>query len=421
MAPMPPVAVPATTQVVIIGAGQAGLAVAYHLVKRGFIPGRDLVILDGGPTAGGAWQHRWDALTLGDTHHVHDLPGMHEVGLTFAQAPADRPAREVVASYFARFEQHFGLHVARPVTVSRVDRVGGDFRVHGDFRVGGDGPVGGDTRVGGDASRPRDGGAPARTGTGPIPAAPPPFAAAPFAVTAPVVVSATGTWGAPRLPVMAGRDRFRGLQVTTATYPGAADFTGLRVAVVGGGSSALTILDELGATAAQTMWFTRRVPSFHADEPELSTDRGRIAVALQDEAARSGRALPSIVSVTGIPRSPLIDRLSAAGLLRRLPMFVGMNEAGLVLADGTQVEADAVVWATGFRPAVNHLVPLGVVNDAGAIEVADGAVPGAPGLFLAGYGPQASTITSNRAARVTARSIAQHLGERQASLPSRPD
>jgi len=74
---------PTATQVVVIGAGQAGLAVAYYLRRFELVPGEDFVILDRGPYTGGAWQHRWDALKLGSAHHVNDLPGMAEVGLSF--------------------------------------------------------------------------------------------------------------------------------------------------------------------------------------------------------------------------------------------------------------------------------------------------------------------------------------------------
>ncbi|WP_062311732.1 FAD-dependent oxidoreductase [Demequina rhizosphaerae] len=357
-----------TADVVVIGAGQAGLAVAYHLGRRGLMSGRDVLVLDRGPGPGGAWQHRWQSLTLGGTHHLHDLPGMAETGLSFSTAPGDRPARDVVSEYYGSYEERHGIEVLRPVTVARVERAGDRYRVL------------------------------AATGS------------AVTSVDARVVVSATGTWTSPRVPFMPGRDRFGGLQVTTATYTGAAPFAGLRVAVVGGGTSALTFLDEVGDVASEVLWFTRRTPTFHDEEVELSPERGRVAVAIQDEAARAGRPLPSIVSVTGLPRSALVRRLEAAGRLERLPMFAEMTGTGVITRDDVEIPLDAVIWATGFRPEIAHLRPLGVVNDAGGIVVEDGRVPGEPGLFLAGYGPQASTISSNRAARLTAKAIAEVLG-----------
>ena len=117
------------TRVAIVGAGQAGLAVAYFLRRAGLLPGQDFLVLDAGPRSGGAWQHRWESLRLGDTHKVHDLPGMHEMGLTFDDAPRDRPARDVVAAYYSMYEKHFDLRVARPAAVTWVDRTDDGYRL----------------------------------------------------------------------------------------------------------------------------------------------------------------------------------------------------------------------------------------------------------------------------------------------------
>src|SRR5690606_5366653 len=62
--------------IVVIGAGQAGLSAAYHLKREGIEPGRGFVILDDEFSAGGAWQHRWDSLTLSNVNGIHDLPGL---------------------------------------------------------------------------------------------------------------------------------------------------------------------------------------------------------------------------------------------------------------------------------------------------------------------------------------------------------
>jgi cation diffusion facilitator CzcD-associated flavoprotein CzcO len=365
----------ASTRVVVIGAGQAGLAVAYFLRRAGLQPGADFLILDAGPRSGGAWQHRWDALRLGDTHKVHDLPGMHEMGLTFDDAPRDRPARDVVAAYYARYESHFDLPVVRPAIVTWAERTDDGYRLS--LAPGG----------------PLD------------------------VVEAQILVNATGTWTNPRVPAIAGRHEFSGTQVTTPEWVSAEPFAGRQVAVVGGGTSALGFLDELAGVGAATLWYTRREPVFVDDEPWLSETRGARAVSLQDAAASAGSILPSIVSVTGLARSPLVRRLEARGQLARRPMFRRVVPDGVLEQDGTFTYADAIVWATGFRAELRHLDGLGLAGVGGAIAVQRGQVVSEPTVYMAGYGPQASTVSSNRAGRVTARLILDQLAAREAVKP----
>jgi cation diffusion facilitator CzcD-associated flavoprotein CzcO len=362
-----------STRVVVIGAGQAGLAVAYFLRRAGLRPGDDFIVLDAGPRSGGAWQHRWEALRLGDTHKVHDLPGMHEMGLTFEDAPRDRPARDVVAAYYARYERQFDLPVVRPASVTWVERRGEGYRLS--------------LAPGGVLDR----------------------------IDADIIVNATGTWTNPRIPAITGRREFGGVQVSTPEWVSAEPFAGRQVAVVGGGTSALGFLDELANVGATTLWYTRREPVFVDDEPWLSETRGARAVSLQDAAARSGSILPSIVSVTGLARNSLVERLEARGQLQRRQMFRRIEADGVVENDGTFTYVDGIVWATGFRAELRHLEGLGLAGIGGAIAVQRGQVVTEPTLYMAGYGPQASTVSSNRAGRVTAKLILAQLAEREAA------
>lgn len=366
-------------RVVVIGAGQAGLSVGYHLRRLGLVPGRDLVILDRAPSTGGAWQFRWEALRLGAAHRVHDLPGMRAMGLEFDDADRSRPARDVVGEYYRRFEQHYDLRVRRPVTVtsvSRIDRDGG---------VAGDAPADGGLCV---TTRSADG-----TVT---------------RIRADVVVNASGTWGTPFVPWYPGRDVFRGRQVDTTEYRSATEFARQDVVVVGGGTSAIGFLLELDGVARSTRWFTRR-PMTWAGTASLDVESAVAAVDEQDRAARAGEVLPSIVSGTGVPVSRRIRAGIERGVLRDEPMFTRMEESGVVTADGSHVHADAVIWATGFRADLRHLAPLHLRTTAGGVVVEDGRSAEEPRLFLAGYGPQASTIGANRAGRRIARQVVDAL------------
>lgn len=355
-------------RVVVIGAGQAGLSVGYHLRRLGLVPGTDLVLLDRAPSTGGAWQFRWEALRLGAAHRVHDLPGMRAMGLQFDDADRSRPARDVVGEYYRRFEQHYDLRVRRPVSVSSVSRLDGDTAA-GALCVTTRSADGTETRIRAD-----------------------------------VVVNASGTWGTPFVPWYPGRGVFRGRQLDTTDYRSAAEFARQDVVVVGGGTSAIGFLLELDGVARSTHWFTRR-PMVWADTASLDLESAVAAVDEQDRAARAGEVLPSIVSGTGVPVSRRIRAGIDRGVLRDQPMFTRMDETGVVRADGTHVHADAVLWATGFRADLRHLAPLHLRTAAGGVVVADGRSADEPRLFLAGYGPQASTIGANRAGRLIARQV----------------
>ncbi|WIB16109.1 NAD(P)-binding domain-containing protein [Curtobacterium sp. MCPF17_050] len=357
--------------VVVIGAGQAGLSVAWHLQRAGLTAGRDLVVLDRAPGTGGAWQFRWEALRLGLAHRVHDLPGMHEMGLHFDDADRSRPARDVVAEYYRRFEEHHDLRVRRPVAVTAVRREVGS------------GPAGSTPALVVE-TRDDDG----TTGV----------------IRAEVVVNASGTWGTPFVPWVPGRDVFRGRQLDTTGYRDASEFAGQDIVVVGGGTSAIGFLLELDGVARTTRWFTRR-PVVWSDDPDLALGAAVAAVEDQDRAAKAGRTLPSIVSGTGLPVSPRIRRGLARGLLQPEPMFVRLDADGVETATGEHVHADAVIWATGFRADLRHLAPLHLRTEAGGVVVEDGRAGAEPRLFLAGYGPQASTIGANRAGRRIARQV----------------
>ncbi|WP_244255926.1 FAD-dependent oxidoreductase [Rathayibacter sp. VKM Ac-2760] len=354
-------------QVVVIGAGQAGLSVAYYLRRLGLRPGVDFAVLDRGPRAGGAWQFRWEALRLGSAHRVHDLPGMDRLGLSFATADRRRPARDVVTEYYDAYERAYELDVRRPEAV----------------------------RSAADAT-PGDKGSPLRIETD-------------RAVEhARILVNATGTWGSPFLPYYPGRDRFRGVQLDTTEYVRADDFAGKQVIVVGGGTSAIGFLLELERVARSLTWATRR-PVDYRDGEQLALESAVEAVAEQDRAARAGRALPSIVGGTGVQRTRRVVAGIERGVLTERGMFSAIEADGVRWPDGSYTRADAIIWATGFRPELRHLAPLGLREREGGVAVADGASLTDPRVFFAGYGPTASTIGANRSGRRIARAVVARL------------
>jgi cation diffusion facilitator CzcD-associated flavoprotein CzcO len=360
----------------VIGAGQAGLSAAYHLLRRGVAPTRGFVVLDQSPEPGGAWQFRWPSLTLGTVNRLHDLPGMRFADALAAtgdapanDAPANDAAAEVPAAvavprYFAAYEKAFGLPVYRPVTARVVcDR--------------------GDRLV-------------VETDRGEL--------------SARGIVNATGTWESPYIPEYPGAERFRGRQLHTRDYRTAAEFVGRHVVVVGAGISAIQLLDEVSRVTTTT-WVTRRPPEFRAGPFDAAA--GRAAVAAVEDRVRRGLPPASVVSATGIPVTPAVEAMRARGVLEPRPMFREITDDGVRWPDGSTLRADVILWCTGFRSALDHLAPLGLREPGGGIvmtgrlatQVAKDAR-----VHLVGYGPSASTIGANRAGAAAAAELTAFLG-----------
>jgi cation diffusion facilitator CzcD-associated flavoprotein CzcO len=338
---------------VVVGAGQAGLSASYHLARRGV----DHLVLDADDAPGGAWQHRWDSLTMHDVHGVAALPD--------ASAPEAGPAERAnvaVPAYFAAYEREHGLPVLRPVQVDRVRDAPGELLV---------------------------------------------VEAGERSWTTRTLVNATGTWTRPFVPHYPGVETFAGPQWHTADYPGADAFRGLRTVVVGGGASAVQLLGEI-ALVTDTVWVTRRPPVWRTDD--FTPDVGRAAVARVEERVRRGLPPASVVSVTGLVLREQERAAEARGAYARRPVFARVEPDGVRWADGSFEPAGAIVWATGFRPAVTHLAPLHLRSELGGITLDGTTAVADPRVQLVGYGPSASTIGANRAGRVAARGVAAWLG-----------
>ena len=353
----------------MVGGGQAALAVGYHLARELRKTHATVAILDDQPGPGGAWRGTWDSLRLFSPAEWSSLPGYllprHLAG--HAEA-AQAPHRDDVLDYLAAYEARYDLPVSRPVRVTAVHRTDEGLRVETD------------------------------RGT----------------VLARAVVAATGTATAPHVPVVPGRETFVGEQIHSREYRSPAPFAGQRVLVVGGGNSGAQILAEV-STVADALWSVERAPRFLPPDVD-----GRVlfdAATARYHALQNGQDPGRPYGLGDVVQVPPVREAKEAGRLDDLrPPIARFTASGVVWSDGTTEAVDAVIWCTGFRPALDVLDPLGVIGSDGRLAVEGTRAVAEPHLWLVGYGSwtgfaSATLIGVGRSARATAREVAQSLAD----------
>lgn len=350
----------AVYDVIVIGGGQAGLSVGYYLRRTGL----RYVILDGQSEPGGAWLHGWDSLQLFSPAQWSSLPGWLFPG------KHDRyPTRDEVISYLTQYEERYHLPTIRPVKVTAVRLVASQFEI--------------ETSVGLFKSR--------------------------------AVVSATGSWENPFIPDYPGREGFEGVQIHSADYRSPAEFDGKTVLIVGAGNSGAQVMAEV-SLRTEAIWATLDEPQYLPDDVD-----GRV---LFDRASEQYRALTGGAGNASKPADllghivmvePVREARDRDALHSRRP-FERFTRTGVVCPDGGETQIDAVIWCTGFRPALEHLRPLGVVNGKGRVDVEGNRSIKEPRLWLAGYGnwtgfASATLIGVGRTARRIVDEIVGSVGD----------
>lgn len=343
--------------VIIVGAGQAGLSVAYFLRRTNC----SVLLLDAEDAGGGAWQHGWNSLRLFSPASWSSIAGW-----PMPPSGEQYPSRDHVIDYLRKYETRYELKIERPVKVTDIEQTEEGFQVN----------------AGSNSWHSR------------------------------AVVCATGTWSNPFVPKVEGMTSFKGQQLHSAQYLSPEPFQGKKVMVVGGGNSGAQILAEVSLVAKSTTWVTLEPPTFLPDEVdgrvlfERATARWQALQEGKDPAYLPG-GFGDIVMVP-----PVLDARNR-GVLHSVGPFAHLTEDGARWSDGATQSFDAIIWCTGFRPALQPLESLGVVNES-RVAVDGTQVLGVPGLWLVGYGewtgPASATLIGvMRTARSTVSEITQYL------------
>ena len=291
---------------------------------------------------------------------ISDLPGIPQPAVD-----PDEASSSFLARYFGGYEHQLALAIERPVKVRSVSRE--DHDAGGRLRI---------TTSRGDWS-------------------------------ARAIINATGTWTRPFWPIYPGQASFRGRQLHVADYVSAEEFRGLHVIVVGGGISAVGLLERsprspppAGSPAGNPSGGTPPSTGRPGTTPSHSS---RSACGGPAAAKRRRRDRPDL--------DPCAARGRRPGVLERRPMFTGIEPGGVRMADGNLLAADVILWATGFRAELEHLAPLHLRGPGGGIAMDGTQVAAEPRVHLVGYGPSSSTIGANRAGRAAVAGILRLLGE----------
>jgi putative flavoprotein involved in K+ transport len=310
--------------VAVIGAGQGGLAIGHFLAEQG----KRFVILEAADSVGAAWRSRWDSLVLFTPRRFDALPG-----LAFPGDPDGYPTRDEVIAYLERYAAHFQLPIALLSPVRSLRKAGAAFVL--------------------DASEKR--------------------------ILADQVVVATGPFQVPNVPALAGGLDDDVFQTHSTGYRRPADVPDGRVLVVGGGNTGFQIAKELAASREVHLAVGSRqkpLPQrlLGRDLFWWLTKTGLLSKTVETRLGKRLRGRDTLIgsSPRGVKRHGVQLR----------PRAVRADGRTIGFDDGSELEVDAVIWATGYRPD-HSWIELPVTDGDGALRHRRG-VTEVPGLYFLG-------------------------------------
>ncbi|GAA1769025.1 flavin-containing monooxygenase [Agromyces humatus] len=315
---------------VVIGGGQAGLAIGTELARQG----RDFVILDAAQRVGDAWRQRWDSLLANTPARYDGLPGA-----PFPGDPLAFPAKDEIAAYLEDYAAAQGLPVRSRVRVDGVRREEDHFVTSAGSRSW--------------ASHN--------------------------------VVVAAGGCQAPKVPDIADQLGDDILQLHSSEYRDPAQLPAGLVLVVGVGNSGAEIAREV-ASSHETLIAGR--PSA---QPPVRPSRANarfvypvirfVGLHVLTMANPIGRRSAAKLTAAPLIRTKVAD-LVATGV-RVVPRVTDVHDGRPVFADGTTCEVSSVIWCTGYRNDFGW-IDLPAFGDDGAPLHHRGVVEAVPGLFFIG-------------------------------------
>ena len=314
-------------ELIIIGAGQAGLAAGYWLAQRDI----DFLILDANPRVGDSWRRRWDSLQLFTPARYSGLPGM-----PFPGDPYHLPSRDEVADYLEWYAQAFELPVRNNVRVSRVQRVDGVYEILADDRT----------------------------------------------FMADNVIVATGPFHVARIPAFSDEIDPAILQLHSSEYRRPGQLPDGDVLVAGAGNSGAQIALELAKSRRVTL-AGRSVGSMRRRFLGRDVFDWLWHTVMKPGAdSFLGRRLRQNILSTSDALIGMTEADLERGGVARAGRVTGVSDGIPVLADGSRVNVQSIIWSTGFRPDFSW-IDAPVFEETGLPKHVRG-VTSLPGLYFLG-------------------------------------
>ncbi|WP_044640119.1 flavin-containing monooxygenase [Risungbinella massiliensis] len=336
---------------VVIGAGQAGLATAYHLQKQQL----EYLVLEASDQTAGSWPSYYDSLTLFSPARYSSLPEFR-----FPGDPDHYPTKQEVVSYLTEYATHFQFPIR---TNERVIEIKQDhlFQIH--------------------------------TSLGNI-------------FHAKTVVSATGAFAYPYIPDLNGIHLYQGTMIHSSQYQKPESFQGQRIVVVGAGNSAVQIAFEL-STMSNVSLATRSPISFMPQRVLGKDVHFWLKITGID-----WLPLKKWLSMTnGVLDTGIYEKAISKNKPDRRSMFTSFTENGVLWESGKEEKIDTIIFATGYRPNVSHLKSLNTAIDSMGNPIQNNGVSSTVrGLYYVGLEWQRSFSSATlRGVGTDAKYIVKHI------------